>query len=134
MIVGTEWIIDAAGCPPEALRDVERLRAVLSRIVGELELKVVGEPLWHRFPPPGGVTGLVLLTESHLACHTYPEFGIATINLYCCRARREWSWAERLREMLGAEIVTVRVLERSAPLAQSLVPDQPPAITLGGEQ
>ena len=112
--VGTEWLIEAAGCDAEALRDVGRLRGVFERAVRELDLRVVGEPLWHKFPGEGGATGLAMLTESHLACHTYPEFGVATFNLYCCRERPEWPWAERLGEMLGASAVSVRGVTRAA--------------------
>lgn len=112
MIVGTEWLVDASGCRAETLREVEALRGLFDRIISELNLRVVGEQMWHRFPSPGGVTGLALLTESHLACHTYPEFQTATINLYCCRERPAWPWAERLTEMLGAEKVRVRVSHR----------------------
>jgi S-adenosylmethionine decarboxylase len=74
----------------------------------------VGEQMWHKFPGEGGVTGLAMLTESHLACHTYPELNMATFNLYCCRERAAWPWAERLREMLGAQDVCVRSVERTA--------------------
>ena len=134
LTVGTEWLIDAAGCRAEALRDAALLRAVLSRVISELNLHVVGEALWHEFPPPGGVTGLVLLSESHLTCHTFPEFGLATINLYCCRVRPEWPWAERLREMLGAVAVTVRVVERPLLVSQrSPAEGDQTAIALGGE-
>lgn len=112
MIVGTEWLVDATGCRAGALCDASLLRRVCERIVAELNLQVVGEMLWHQFPEPGGVTGLALLSESHLACHTYPEYGVATFNLYCCRARPEWPWAERLSEMLGARAVKVQAVER----------------------
>jgi S-adenosylmethionine decarboxylase len=112
MIAGTEWIVDANGCRPEALRDLGLLKAVFQRVVSELQLQIVDEILWHRFPPPGGLTGMALLSESHLACHTYPEYGLATINLYCCRSRPEWPWAECLRDFLGAQDVTVRAIER----------------------
>jgi S-adenosylmethionine decarboxylase len=115
LTVGTEWLIEAAGCEAEALRDVARLRAVFARAVEELDLCVVGQPQWHKFPGEGGVTGLALLSESHLACHTYPEFRLATFNLYCCRERPAWPWAERLGEMLGALAVEVRVVQRDAP-------------------
>jgi S-adenosylmethionine decarboxylase len=115
LTVGTEWLIEASGCDAEALRDVGRLRRVFERAVCELDLRVVGEPLWHKFPGEGGATGLAMLTESHLACHTYPEFRAATFNLYCCRERPEWPWAERLREMLGAETVSVRSVRREPP-------------------
>ncbi len=113
LTVGTEWLIEASGCDAEALRDVERLRGVFARAICELGLRVVGEQLWHKFPGEGGATGLAMLTESHLACHTYPEFGVATFNLYCCRERPAWPWAERLAEMLGAEDVSVRSVERA---------------------
>ncbi len=120
--VGTEWIVDAAGCRAELLRDAGALDAVFRRIVAELELKPVGETHWHTFPAPGcGVTGLLMLTESHLTCHTYPEHEIATFNLYCCRARPAWAWTERLTEMLGARVVTVRVCQRPAASALRVV-------------
>jgi S-adenosylmethionine decarboxylase len=114
LTVGTEWLIVASGCDAEALRDAGRLRAVFARAVAELDLRVVGEPQWHTFPGEGGVTGLVMLTESHLACHTYPEFGVATFNLYCCRERPAWAWDERLRELIGAREVRVRSVSREA--------------------
>lgn len=50
-------------------------------------LTVVGEK-WHTFPPyegqPGGVTGTLLLAESHLAVHTWPERGGVTLDVYVC--------------------------------------------------
>jgi S-adenosylmethionine decarboxylase len=112
--VVTEWLIEASGCDAGALRDEARLREVFARAIRELELRVVGEQMWHKFPGEGGVTGLAMLTESHLACHTYPELNTATFNLYCCRERAAWPWEERLREMLGAQDVCVRSVERTA--------------------
>lgn len=111
MIVGSEWLIEAAGCPADKLRDAAALRRVFSSIMTDLDLKSVGE-VWHKFHGEGGITFLVALTESHLACHTYPEHGIATFNLYCCRTRPEWDWDANLRELLGADSVTVTKIER----------------------
>jgi S-adenosylmethionine decarboxylase len=111
--IGTEYLVDAAGCRPEALRDPVWLQTLCDQILTDLDLHPIGRGLWHQFPPPGGLTGLYLLTESHLACHTYPEVGVATFNLYCCRNRRRWAWEERLREALGAQRVTVRSLDRA---------------------
>lgn len=109
---GCEWIVDATSCSFERLQSLEGMRRVCDRIVHELELQVVGQPLWRQFPEPGGVTGLYLLSESHLACHTWPELGLATFNLFSCRRRGDWPWQDRLREMLGAESVSVRIAER----------------------
>jgi S-adenosylmethionine decarboxylase len=134
LTVGTEWLIEASGCDADALRDVGRLREVFARAIEELNLRVLGEQLWHKFPGEGGATGLAMLTESHLACHTYPEFGVATFNLYCCRERQAWPWEERLREMLGATSVGVRAVRREPPAlnefedSPSIIEDSSPVI------
>jgi S-adenosylmethionine decarboxylase len=113
MLVGTEWIIDAFRCDAEKLRDEETLRRVFSLVVNDLELKVINE-IWHQFPAEFGLTGFALLTESHLACHTYPEYKTATFNLYCCRNRPEWNWQRNLQKFLGAEAVRVQIVERGS--------------------
>lgn len=56
-------------------------------IVAEMNLRPLGEPMWHRFPPPGGVTGVWLLSESHLTIHSFPEFRSIRLNVFCCRER-----------------------------------------------
>lgn len=112
MNVGTEWLVDGEGCVAELLRDIDLIRSLCEEVVADLDLRVVGEPMFHQFPEPGGVTGLFLLTESHLACHTFPETGVATFNLYCCRPRPPFAWEERLGVLLGASRVTVRTAER----------------------
>lgn len=111
MIVGTEWLIEAEGCDPEKLRDESLLRDIFARIIDELGLKAIGS-VWYKFDGMGGVTGMVALTESHLACHTYPEYGIATFNLYCCRTRPEWDWEKNLKTDLGTTHVSVMKVER----------------------
>jgi S-adenosylmethionine decarboxylase len=117
MSVGTEWLVDAEECSPELLREIETVRRVCEEVVKDLDLRIVGEPMWHQFPQPGGVTGLYLLTESHLACHTFPETGIATFNLYCCRPRPAFEWEERLQALLSANRVTVRTATRGSEAA-----------------
>jgi S-adenosylmethionine decarboxylase len=112
MSLGTEWIIDATGCNVETLADLNQLKLIFDRIIQDLELHVLGEALWHQFPGTGGVSGLAMLSESHLTCHTYPEFGAASFNLYCCRNRKQWPWETALQELLGATEVKVTLLER----------------------
>lgn len=88
------------------------MRALFSALVHELGLHPVGEPHWHHFPDPGGITGLLLLAESHLTVHTFPEHGSLCINLFCCTPRAEWAWKERLATLVGASRVQVRLLSR----------------------
>ncbi len=112
MLGGSEWLVDAFGCDPDRLRDLDTLAALGQSLVSALELNVIGEPLMHRFAGPGGVTGLYLLSESHLAWHTYPESGLCTLNLYCCRPRPMLDWASLLARSLGASHVSVCVVPR----------------------
>ena len=111
MIVGTEWLVEASGCQTERLRDEATLRRVMDEIISDLGLLTLGS-VWHTFDGEAGVTGLIALTESHLACHTYPEYGTATFNLYCCRTRPEWDWDAKLRTALNASAVSVTRIER----------------------
>lgn len=113
MIVGTEWLVEAFGCDQGKLRDEELLRGLFDRAMAELGLKAI-DSVWHKFGGEAGVTGIIALTESHLACHTYPEYGTATFNLYCCRTRPEWDWEGNLKEILHAESVTVSKIERGS--------------------
>ena len=109
---GREWLVEAHGCAPGPLGDVEALRALFAAMVAELGLHPVGDPLWHKFPGPGGVTGMVLLAESHLTVHTFPEHGSLCLNLFCCRPRPEWAFEAELRARFGAAEVVTRSLVR----------------------
>jgi S-adenosylmethionine decarboxylase len=88
------------------------LLALFRALIADLGLHTVGEIVWHQFPNTGGITGLALLSESHLACHTFPEHGAVCLNLFCCRPRPRWDFEMRLRELLGADDVRVREVAR----------------------
>jgi S-adenosylmethionine decarboxylase len=110
--VGVEWLIDAYGCRPSRLRSRKCLAEVLEHVIASLGLRRVERSVWHEFPGHGGVTGLVLLSESHLAVHTFPEWQLATFSFFCCRPCADWPWDDRLREQLGARSVLVRSVRR----------------------
>lgn len=118
--IGHEYIVDAYGCDPAALRSSALLGALFAEILTTLNLKPVGSPLWHAFGGEAGVTGVQMLGESHLACHTYPEAGYAAFSLYCCRPEPvDWPWNARLSSVIGASHVSVRVVQRGAGVGAS---------------
>ncbi|MGM9487418.1 adenosylmethionine decarboxylase [Ideonella sp. YS5] len=88
---GLHLTADLAGCAADALAmtDPSALREACLAAVAAAGLRAVGE-LFHRFAPlpgsaqPAGVTGVVLLAESHLAVHTWPERGVVTLDVYVC--------------------------------------------------
>jgi S-adenosylmethionine decarboxylase len=123
---GIEWIVEAHGCEPRALADIDKLRALFARMIKDLGLRPVADAQWHQFPTAssnlkGGITGLCLLAESHLACHTFPEHGSLCLNLFCCKPRPEWDFAGYLKSHFAADAVEVRRLERAYAPALSSV-------------
>jgi len=109
---GTEWIVDAQGCGADSLRNLELLEGLFQQIIADLDLRTIGETRWHQFPGTGGVTGLCLLSESHLACHTFPEFGSLCLNLFCCVPRARWDFESQLCRLFSARSVRVRAVNR----------------------
>jgi S-adenosylmethionine decarboxylase len=110
---GIEWVVDAQGCSAKALTDSALLRELFEQIISALQLQPVGPTHWHQFPHTGGITGLCLLAESHLACHTFPEFGSLCLNLFCCVPREPWDFERALTKLFTASSVTVRTITRS---------------------
>ena len=74
-------------CSAALLTDLETLSTTCRDATNESKLTIVDQA-WHRFPEwnsePGGITGTVLLAESHLAIHTWPERSGVTLDVYVC--------------------------------------------------
>jgi len=108
---GLHLIADLRGCAPgtPALTRPAALRQLCLQAVADTGLQAVGE-LFHRFPAPGGVTGMVLLTESHLAVHTWPELGAVTLDVYVCNLHGDHSTkAEALMAQMQAAFAAAQV-------------------------
>ena len=73
-------------CLASLLRDSAALSEACVKFATNAGLTVVGEH-FHTFADAGGVTGLVLLAESHLAIHTWPEINAVTLDVYVCNFR-----------------------------------------------
>ncbi|MGE5171523.1 MAG: adenosylmethionine decarboxylase [Rudaea sp.] len=94
-----EWY----GCPSNEplLTQADALRDLCRRVVAEAGLTIVGDRFFQF--EPHGVTGTVLLAESHLAIHTWPEAGFVTLDVYVCNYTTDnTSKAERVFEALEA--------------------------------
>ena len=121
---GLHLTADLRGCAagrPE-MTEPTSLRSCCLDAVARAGLTPVGE-LFHRFEPaaaaalgvaPSGITGVVLLAESHLAVHTWPELEAATLDVYVCNFGADNSVrAEALMDALVAAFAPARI-ERHA--------------------
>jgi len=122
---GLHLTADLSGCAELALLVDQCGLARSCRATAEAaELTVVGEH-WHRFPDrpdgqPGGITGMLLLAESHVAIHTWPELAAVTLDVYVCNFRADNSRKARalmdsLVDHFAASTVDRQELQRGRP-------------------
>jgi S-adenosylmethionine decarboxylase proenzyme len=117
---GLHLTADLRGCDPAqpVMHDPVALRALCLGAVAAAGLQAVGE-LFHTFPAPGGVTGVVLLAESHLAVHTWPELQAVTLDVYVCNLQADNSGraravAQALQAAFAPSSAELHGLERGA--------------------
>jgi S-adenosylmethionine decarboxylase proenzyme len=86
------------------------------------------QSVFHMFSPHG-VSGVVVVAESHLAVHTWPEYGYAAVDYFSCGPVDGEAAIRYLQEKFGAERVTIRKIDRGV-LALS-IGNGPPAVLVG---
>jgi S-adenosylmethionine decarboxylase len=107
---GTHLLVECLGCGATLLDDPATLEQALRAAAEALGATVVGA-MFHRFAPQG-VTGVLLLAESHISVHSWPERGYAAIDLYTCGEGRPDAALAVLRDRLRAERLDVLQVAR----------------------
>jgi S-adenosylmethionine decarboxylase len=79
---GTELLVDVWDSPAAILDDVAAIRSILEGAAKAAGGKIV-QSYFHQFVPKG-VTGYLLLAESHISIHTWPETGYAAVDIFAC--------------------------------------------------
>ncbi|AGH87298.1 MULTISPECIES: adenosylmethionine decarboxylase [Ralstonia solanacearum species complex] len=118
--VGEHLLLDLYGVSPALLRDAALLESTLREAADALGATVLHAHL-HRFGAPGanapaeaggGVTGVLLLAESHLSIHTWPEHGFAAIDAFMCGTGATLAARAIFERALAPSRVDVRVTLR----------------------
>ena len=108
---GQHYLVDFVGCDPETLRFVDPTREIFLRAARESKATVVGED-FYQFEPEG-VSGVVLIAESHLSVHTWPEDGFAAVDIFTCGVEMEADLAIAvLTDAFRAKQTIVKVVTR----------------------
>lgn len=82
MIVGRHIIAELYGVSKELISNEATVRQILEEVTEKAELEKVGS-VYKQFNPHG-VTGIVLIAESHVSIHTWPEFGLVNLDVFTC--------------------------------------------------
>jgi S-adenosylmethionine decarboxylase len=98
-------------CDPEVLNDEEKITRYMLQAAEISGATIVGE-VFHRFSPHG-VSGAVVIAESHLSIHTWPEYRYAALDLFTCGDNVDpWKGFTFLRKKLRAERLSQTELRR----------------------
>lgn len=133
---GLHLTAELYGCPARPLlSDEAALRALCETAVADAGLQAVGA-VFHRFAPVDahapGLTGVVLLAESHVAVHTWPEIGVVTLDVYVCnRGQDNRAAAQMLMDALVSAFAP-REARRQAMVRGTVTPQPQPDQALAG--
>ncbi|AAO35877.1 S-adenosylmethionine decarboxylase proenzyme [Clostridium tetani] len=109
--LGRHILAEIYGCDELILNDKE----YIERIMVDSALKSgaeVREVAFHKFSPQG-VSGVVIISESHLTIHTWPELGYAAVDVFTCGDRvNPWDACNYMGEKLNAKNITATEVKR----------------------
>ncbi|MFO7783631.1 MAG: adenosylmethionine decarboxylase [Thermodesulfobacteriota bacterium] len=109
--LGYHLILELEGCPSTVLDDRDMVRGVMTEAV-EASGATMIQPFFHQFAPQG-VSGVVIISESHFSIHTWPEYGYAAIDIFTCGDQIDMDVAlETLRRGFGAASIQKMLLTR----------------------
>jgi len=109
--LGKHLLLELKGCDKEVLNDIGFLKEALITAAGEAGAMVLGES-FHQFNPHG-VSGVVIIAESHLCIHTWPEYGYAAADIFTCgNSVQPGKAAEILARKLGSKNHSIIELRR----------------------
>ena len=109
--LGTHIVCELSGCDAAKLTDVDAVRAMMENAAKAANASIV-TTAFHRFQPQG-VSGVVVIEESHLSIHTWPETGYAAMDFYTCGDHTDpWAACEYAAVALDATTMLTTEVKR----------------------
>ena len=110
--LGNHILVEFMGCIPEVMNDVSVIEEAMVS-AAEIARATVINSTFHHFSPYG-VSGVVVIQESHLAIHTWPEYGYAAVDLFTCGEMDAWISFDHLKKVFGAKNYSALEMRRGA--------------------
>ncbi len=80
--LGTHLLVELRDCNPEILKDLNKVKDALVSAAKEARATII-DVSFHEFNP-FGISGMVVIAESHLSIHTWPEYSYAAVDIFTC--------------------------------------------------
>lgn len=108
--LGRHFLAEYYNCSSEILNDKSRIADIMTKAVEASKATII-KPFFHKFSPQG-ISGIIVIAESHLAIHTWPEYSFAAVDLFSCG---DFDFTETLRFIrnnLAAENYSILSIKR----------------------
>ena len=99
--LGRHILVEYYNCNSEILRNPELIEKHMIQAAIETNATIV-QTVFHHFNP-WGVSGAVIISESHLTIHTWPEYGYAAVDLFTCGDLNPWKGFDYLEKVFDAQ-------------------------------
>ncbi len=127
-ILGRHLIVEYADCDCILLNDIDFLEQQMNESVRVSGATIVSSK-FHRYNPQG-VSGVIVIAESHLSIHTWPEYGYAAVDFFTCGEEVDpYKAFEYMKKMLKSQNATVKELNRGIPSDRDEVIAHKPSAT-----
>jgi len=114
---GKHLIIDAYGIKETKLQDGKSIKQLLNFLPEYMDMHKLRNAVLHKVESDDynswGLSGFVLLLESHISCHTWPEIGYVSMDVYSCRNFDHGKVMNYLKEFWDFDKATIKVVKRS---------------------
>ena len=111
---GPHLTIDAYGADPAKLADVGLLFETLDRLPGLIGMQKIGPPQMAQFTDPdkAGISGIVMIVESHISIHTYANKDCFFMDVFSCKPFDTEKVIAHVKEIYGPKELDITVVER----------------------
>ncbi|MDX1446151.1 polyamine aminopropyltransferase [Lishizhenia sp.] len=110
--LGNHILVEFMGCSPEIMNDVSAIERDMVGAAQKAGATVINST-FHHFNPYG-VSGVVVIQESHLAIHTWPEYGYAAVDLFTCGEMDAWISFDFLKDCFQAKNYSALEMKRGS--------------------
>ncbi len=110
--LGNHILVEFMNCDPHVMNDVAAIERDMVDAARKAGATVINST-FHHFSP-WGVSGVVVIQESHLAIHTWPEYGYAAVDLFTCGEMDAWISFDHLKECFGSKSYSALEMKRGS--------------------
>lgn len=109
--LGNHLLVELYNCDPDLIDDLDYVHSILKESA-EISGATIIKEVFHKFSPQG-VTGVIVISESHFAIHTWPEYGYCSIDIFTCGEKIDSAKAlKNMRDKFRSDNISVSEIKR----------------------